>query len=121
MAEFRQKIRKVIAPIAFLVALGVLASQTCRSEMAEATVVVEAAPGTAEVELELLRGKSTERLGFFRGRPMGNPPVVRWSVQADSGDYQLSITTHGPAGTEHESRGIRLEDRATITISLGDR
>ena len=118
MSEARQKIRKVIAPIAFLVALGVLASQTCQSEMAEATVVVEVAPGTTEVELELLRGKSTERLGFFRGRPLGKPPVIRWPVQADSGDYQLSITTHGSAGTEHETRGIRLKDRATITISL---
>lgn len=114
------RVRRILGPIGFLAALAVLATRTCETEMAEATIAVELAPNDNRVELQLMQPNGTEQLAFFLGTPSGDPPVVSWVVQIASGDYDLAITAHGPRGTRNEKRRIELRSRATVRLRLAD-
>ncbi len=117
----RARVRRILGPIAFLAALGVLASRTCEGEMAEATIAVEVAPEDTRVELQLMKPNGTEKLAFFIGAPKGEPPVATWVVQAVTGEYDLAITVHGPRGTRNLSRLVELRNRATVHVrAVGD-
>ena len=114
----RRSLRRVLGPIAFLAAIGLLASRTCASEMAEVTFVVGVAAEVDEVELQLLQPNQTERVAFCRARPSGTPPVAQCDLQVQSGDYDVAITLHGSAGTHNDTRRVTVANRATIRIDV---
>ncbi len=118
-----RKWRRHLASGAFLLALVLLTTRTCRSENASAEVrfrVGQAGAVLRGLEAELFRPGDQEVLGFYRRdfeRGSGHE-AGRWTVHADPGLYRMKIALRTAAGTTKVERGLEIFDGAVVTIDL---
>jgi hypothetical protein len=115
--------RRWLAGAAFLIALAVLSSRTCRSESASAEVrfrVGQAGGDLRQLEAELFRPGDDELIGFYRRSydrgVLGE--AGRWPLRADPGLYRMKIALVSSGGTTRVDRGVDLRDGAVVTIDL---
>jgi hypothetical protein len=115
--------RRWVAGAAFVLAVGLLASRTCQSEVASAEIRFLVGGAGAELQrldVELYRPGDAELVGFYRRtyeRGSG-PDAGRWRLRADSGMYRAEIALRSRAGTTRVERALEIQDRAIITIDL---
>lgn len=115
-----QLIRKRIAPIAFVLALVALATQTCGSESAQVELVFDtgaARDRVAALHVDVFRvGGEPEPVAYFDATP---GPRMRWTLQLDPGDYRLGFRVTMRGGAVHSfDRAIVAENNAVITLAL---
>ena len=113
-------VRKRIAPVAFLLALVVLATRTCGSETASVELVFD--PGAARDRLVRLHvdvhrpGDDGAPVAYFDSAA---GPRMRWTLQLDPGDYRLAFRATLAGGEVRRfDRTIVAEDNAVVTLSL---
>ncbi|MCG8417917.1 MAG: hypothetical protein MJE77_08245 [Proteobacteria bacterium] len=116
-------VKKRIAPLVFLVALTVLATRTCASEMA--TVEITFDLGQARPDVRLFRvdafrhGSETGVLHFERHYSNQGPPSSPTiEARLDPGLYELLFSVTLKSGLQRFERVIDVTDRAEITLRL---
>lgn len=116
--------RRRIAPIAFGVAIVLMARQSCeKGQRTHATFVLDlgAARGEARaVDVELWT--STEMVAELHrhaldGSTIGTP---RFEAVLPGSDGELRIDVALPAGYRHVVRHVHADEGATVTVPLGD-
>jgi hypothetical protein len=118
--------RKRIAPVLFLCMVGLIAYDAWKKEKhagITGTVVIElgeAAPRVREVEAEMfVRGESVSvfRCAALSGAQIGD---CRFEARmpAPDGELRLAIDVGEPA-RRRITRGVHLEDRATVHVDVG--
>lgn len=115
--------RKRIAPIAFILAMGLLIRETCQNnERIHATIVIGA--GEAEANVKSIEAKvivEGETLGELRreAQPGMRIGKARFEVSLPQADGQLIIDVDlGEAEKRHVMRRIHASEGATIDIDL---
>jgi len=122
MAESKRLVwRRRIAPIALVLALGLLATRTCRSESASVEVQFDLGSATdqiRELEVDLLRDPAAAPVGRWSGRP-GEAPIRPWQLRVDPGSYILRfrITLRDGQLVRFE-KATELSDGATVTVPV---
>jgi hypothetical protein len=125
-AESRRVVwRRRIAPIALLIAVGLLASRTCSTERSAIELsfdLGEAAAQVRELEVTVHREPAAETstpLGLWTGRP-GAAPLRPWRIRLDPGRYQLRFRA-----VMADGRLLRFtrpldvsEEEARVSVSL---
>ncbi|HUH03061.1 MAG TPA: hypothetical protein VML75_13785 [Kofleriaceae bacterium] len=116
----RRLLRRVVAPIALVLALALLATQTCASE--PVTVRVRMGIGAAPVEhlrVTILPVDRDEALGYFEQQGRGGPAPV-WRLEISPGSYRLSftVTLRGEPAARRFERRIEARDGAEIFVDL---
>ena len=117
-------IRKRIAPLIFILAMGLLIRETCqKADRAQATVVIEL--GGAEAKVRALDARlivEGEQLStFYRAAPPGlTIGPIRFPVQMPSRDGELQIDVTLDTTTKRIVRTFRATDGAVVTIKIGD-
>ena len=117
-------IRKRIAPLIFILAMGLLIRETCqKAERAQATVVIEL--GGAEAKVRVLDVRLTvegDELGVFhRAAPPGlTIGPIRFPVQMPTRDGELQIDATLETTTKRIVRKFHATDGAVVTIKIGD-
>jgi len=114
--------RRRIAPIAFGVAIAVMARQSCqKQEQAHATIVLDlgaAAPDVRSVDAELWMN-GAEIAQFHRaalaGRAIGTPRFDAVLPAAD-GELRVDVDVHGTH--RHVVRAVHAVEGATVTVPL---
>lgn len=119
--------RRALAGIGFVGAIALLASQTCRSELASTTIRFDlGAPSAAELRslrADLFRGDDPELIGYYErsfGDKGGAAVVGPWTLRADEGTYRLVIEIRSTGGARTAERTLHIEDGASVTIDLTD-
>ena len=120
--SFYQTLRRRIAPVAFLLALAVLAARTCQSDIAEVEIVMDLGPRAGQVEklrVDVFReGENTSVLVLDKNYDAaGATSSPRMRAQLDRGTYHMefSVLLHdGPRRFER----ILLVDASSATIHL---
>lgn len=117
--------RTRIAPIAFIVALAALATQTCRNEMSSVTFYFDFGSRGAvarTLEVEIFRGDDPEPVGRFQETFSATNKATRsrWKTKLDSGTYRLEIRVATDRKTHRFSRSAEVKDGAAITVPLED-
>jgi len=117
-------IRRRIAPLIFILAMGLLIRETCqRADRANATVVIELGGAEAKVrQVDVTLHVDDEELSVFhRVAPSGlTIGPIRFPVQMPSRDGEIRIEVRLDAATKHVVRKIHAEDGATVTVKIGD-
>ncbi len=117
-------IRKRIAPLIFLLAMGLLIRETCqKADRAQATVVIELGGAEAKVRaIDVSLTVDGDNLSVFhRVAPPGlTIGPIRFPVQMPSRDGELQIDARLDTGTKHLVRKIHAEDGAVVTVKIGD-
>ena len=117
-------IRKRIAPLIFLLAMGLIVRDTCqRADRAKATVVIELGGADAKVrQVDVtLRVEDEELSVFHRLAPDGlTIGPISFPVSMPSRDGELRIDVRLDASTKQVVRTIHAEDGATVTVKIGD-
>ncbi len=116
--------RRRIAPIAFGVAIVLMARQSCqKGEREHATFVLDLGAARAEVrqvdaELWMHDGMIAElHVRALDGSPMRTP---RFDAVLPASDGELRIDIDVPAGHRHIVRHVHVDDGATVTVPLAD-
>ena len=117
--------RKRIAPILFLCVVGLIAYDACEKEKhagITGTVVIElgeAAPRVREVEAEMfVRDESVSvfRCAALPGARIGD---CRFEARMPAPDGELRLVIDlGEGARRRLSRGVHLEDRATVHVDV---
>jgi hypothetical protein len=116
--------RRALGGIAFLGAVALLATQTCKSESLEAQIRFRVGDTGAELRslrAELYRGEDPDQIGFYEKNfdQRGSGELVGpWIVRADPGLYRLEITARTASGSRQVTRSVDLVDEAAITVDL---
>ncbi|MGE0395903.1 MAG: hypothetical protein AB7T06_04170 [Kofleriaceae bacterium] len=114
--------RKRIAPIAFILGMGLLVRETCQKEQRiHATIVIRA--GEAEAKVKSIDAKVVvegETLGELHreaapGMRIGD---ARFEVALPEEDAQLIIDVDMEGGARHVLRRIHATEGATIDLDL---
>ncbi len=117
-------LRRRLAPAAFFVALLVLASQTCESELAEVTVVVElgrAAPLIRQLQVDLYEDGAVAPISTFeRTFTSGAPSSVSFTLATTDGAYRVDITATTANEPVWIDRVVTLSSRAAVTVAIED-
>lgn len=125
-SSFRHTLRRRIAPVALLLAVGLLASRTCANETRP--VEIRLALGAAAAQLDTLRvdvfpaGASTGVASFerhLRRQPASGP--LGFQAALDPGTYSLRIEARGASDRTLERAIVvdeQLGDRAVISVDL---
>lgn len=117
-------IRKRIAPLIFILAMGLLIRETCqKADRAQATVVIELGGAEAKVRaLDVSLTVDGDRLSVFhREAPKGlTIGPIRFPVQMPSRDGELQIDATLETTTKHIVRKFRATDGAVVTIKIAD-
>jgi hypothetical protein len=116
----RRLIRKVVAPIALVLALVLLATQTCASE--PVTARIRLGIGAAPVEHLRVTIQPVDRedaLGYFEQEGRRGPAPV-WRLEITPGSYRLSfsVTLHGEPAARRFERRIEVREGAEIFVDL---
>ncbi len=116
--------RRRIAPIAFGIAIVLMARQSCeKGERAHATFVVDLGAARAEaraVDVELWVGAdmiAELHRHALDGSTIGTP---RFDAVLPAPDGELRIDVDLPAGHRHVVRRVHADEGATVTVPLGD-
>jgi hypothetical protein len=124
MVQLSRDWRRWVGGVGFLLALGWLASRSCRSESESASAEIRFEVGSAGSELrrleaELYRPGEEEMLGFYRQSFEGGVTgPARWPLRADAGVYRLEVTLATASQTVEVERAIEIQDGATIRVNL---
>jgi len=117
-------IRKRIAPLIFLFAMGLLVRETCqRADRAQATVVIELGGGAARVRgVDVTLHVGGDELSVFhRVAPPGlTIGPIQFEVSMPSRDGELRIDVTLDTATRRIVRKIHAEDGATVQVPIGD-
>jgi len=114
--------RRRLAPVAFLIALGVLVHQTCQSrDRAEVTVGLDygaAAAQVSHVRADVMVGD--ESVSWFESGPPvpGVPAQFRALIEGGQATVRIEVTT--AAGVRTIERKIVAEGGSAVTLHLGD-
>lgn len=114
--------RKRIAPIAFILAMGLLIRQTCQQEQRiHATVVIDA--GEAEPRVKTIEAKvivQGETYGELRREAAPGMRIgkARFAVALPEADAQLIIDVDLDTEKRHVLRRIHAAEGATIELDL---
>ena len=116
--------RKRIAPIAFLIVLGLIAYDACnKEERTRATIVFDygtAEPRVRAIEAELWMNDArvaqfTRRVALEGGR-IGK---TKYEVSVPAKDGELRIDVELEGGVRKEvTRAVHIEEGATVTVPL---
>jgi len=118
------KMRRRLAPVAFLGALVFLGTRTCGSEMAKVELWFDVGSNTASLtslQVEITRQKEPGEViahfehNFHNASASLQP---RWKLQLDPGMYDLALTVRGKGGVVRVRRVARAVDNAVIRVSL---
>jgi hypothetical protein len=117
-------IRKRIAPLIFLLAMGLLVRETCqKADRAQATVVIELGGAEAKVRaVDVTMHVDGDELSVFhRVAPPGlTIGPIRFPVSMPSRDGELKIDVSLETTTKHVVRKIHAEDGSVVTVQIGD-
>jgi len=114
--------RKRIAPVAFLLVVGLIAYDTCeKQERAQATIVIDlgaAAPRVRSVDAQLI--VAGDEIGTFHraalpGHTIG-PCRFKASMPDEAGELRLTIDVDGDLRTI--VRRVRAEEGATVRVPV---
>ena len=120
--------RRRIAPVAFLLAIGLIARDSCQKDQRTHTTVEldfgDAGPRVRAVDVAVVTGgPDTEPVARFHraaltGGGIGTPRFVL-ALQADDGELQLDVDL----GTAHRSltRRFHAVEGATLHVAMTDR
>jgi hypothetical protein len=115
--------RKRIAPIAFVVAIALLARETCnKQERTHATVILDfgaAEPSVVAVDAQLSIDNamvSTFHHARLPGQSIGKP---RFEAVMGDRDGKLHLDVELTSGHRQLDRDLHVEEGATVTLSLG--
>ena len=117
------KVRR-LASLAFLAALLVLATRTCKGEMATAEIRFTAestGPSMRALDVQLYRAdRPDEVVGFFKKsyKRGAKATAGTWPLTADAGSYRLAIEVTTESGNHRFDRHIDLREGARIIIDL---
>ena len=117
-------IRKRIAPLIFILAMGLIIRETCqKADRAHATVVLEL--GGAEAKVRgvdvTLHVDGDELSVFHRVAPPGlTIGPIQFAVSMPSRDGELQIDVGLETTTKHVVRKIHAEEGAVVTVKIGD-
>ncbi len=117
-------IRKRIAPLIFLLAMGLLIRETCqKADRAQGTVDIEL--GAAESKVRAidvtLLVDGDDLSVFHRVAPPGlTIGPIRFPVSMPSRDGELRIDATLETTTKHIVRKFHAADGAVVTIKIGD-
>jgi hypothetical protein len=116
--------RRRIAPIAFGLAIVLMARQSCdKGERAHATFVLDLGAARAEaraVDVELWIGNDLAaelHRHALDGATIGTP---RFDAVLPTSDGELRIDVTLPSGARHVVRHVHVDEGATVTIPLGE-
>ena len=115
--------RKRLAPIAFVLALGLLIHEQCKGKQRiHATVVIttgSAEPQVLGLDARVLIG--TELLGEVHRTRLDGMQIgeASFPVALPEADARVEIDVRTTDGTQHVVRSIHVEDNATVRIDLG--
>jgi len=114
--------RRRIAPIAFGIAIAVMARQSCqKQEQAHATIVLDFGSAAAEVtavDAELwMNGAEVAQFqrATVAGRAIGTPRFDAVLPAAD-GELHIDVDVHGTH--RHVVRAVHAAEGATVTVPL---
>ena len=117
-------IRKRIAPLIFLLAMGLLVRETCqKADRAQATVVLELGGAEAKVKAVdvTLHVGGDELSVFHRVAPPGlTIGPIRFPVSMPTRDGELKIDVALDTTTKQIVRKFHAEDGAVVTVKIGD-
>jgi len=117
-------IRKRIAPLIFLLAMGLLVRETCqRADRAQATVEIQLGGAEAMVRAVdvTLHVDGDELSVFHRVAPPGlTIGPIRFEVSMPSRDGELRIDVTLDKATKRVVRKFHAEDGATVQVAIGD-
>jgi hypothetical protein len=117
-------IRKRIAPLIFILAMGLLVRETCqKADRAHATVVLELGAAEAKVrQVDVTLHVDGDELSVFhRVAPPGlTIGPIRFDVSMPSRDGELRVDVRLDTATKHVVRKIHAEDGAVMTVKIGD-
>jgi hypothetical protein len=115
--------RRRLAPLGLLLALAVLAHNTCSNDTARATILFLDTARVAPVEsvsAELYQSGQKVPLATFSTRYLGKGDEIgRWELpKLPSGIYELRVELLRRSGVELTQRAVDLREDAEITIDL---
>jgi hypothetical protein len=117
--------RRRIAPIAFGLAIVLMARQSCqKGERTHATFVLDLGAARSQaraVDVELWTGSDMVaelHRHALDGSTIGTPRFD--AVLPGSSDGELRIDVDLPAGPRHVVRRVHADEGATVTVPLGD-
>lgn len=117
-------IRKRIAPLIFILAMGLMIRETCqKADRAQATVVIELGAAEAKVRaIDVMLNVDGDDLSVFhRIAPSGlTIGPIRFPVSMPSRDGELRIDATLEKTTKRITRKFHAEDGAVVTIKIGD-
>jgi hypothetical protein len=117
-------IRKRIAPLIFLLAMGLLIRETCqKADRAQATVVIELGGAEAKVRaIDVSLMVDGDNLSVFHREALPGLTIgpIRFPVQMPSRDGVLQIDARLDTATKHIVRKFHAEDGAVVTVNIGD-
>ena len=117
-------IRKRIAPLIFLFAMGLLVRETCqKADRAQATVVIELGAAESKVRgIDVTLHVGGDDLSVFhRVAPPGlTIGPIRFDVSMPSRDGELRIDVTLEKSIKHIVRKFHAEDGAVTTVKIGD-
>ena len=126
--SFGQTLRRRIAPLAFLLALALLGSRTCASEMTRVEIRLDL--GAAAAHVETLRADvfpadaATGVASFERHLRGQSPGPLGFEAALDPGTYRLRIEARPRAGSSARTLervivvGEQLGERTVISVDL---
>ncbi len=119
----RDALRKKLAPLAFLAALGVLAAQTCQTESASVTVRIElgaAAERVSRIRVDYFRDGQPIDVFLERAVDRMTGAAIEHEMTVPAGGYEARFRVNTAAGWHSFSRRIEIGARATVVVNVED-
>jgi hypothetical protein len=125
--SYRQTLRRRIAPVALLLALALLGSRTCASEMTRVEIRLELGAAAAHVDtlrVDVFPADAAAGVVTFerhlRGKPVHGP--LGFEAALDPGTYRLRIEARAASEVRTLERalvvGEQLGERTVISVDL---
>jgi hypothetical protein len=116
--------RRRIAPIAFALAVGLLAYETCtKQERTHATIVLQlgdAAPNVKSIAAEVTIRDETFAQYYQAATPGSVITLPPFKVSLPEQDAQLRIDAELTTSRTQLTRRIHIEEGATVTVPLAE-
>ncbi len=117
-------IRKRIAPLIFILAMGLVIRETCqKADRAHAAVVIQLGAAEAKVKaIDITLHVGGDELSLFhRVAPPGlTIGPIKFDVSMPERDGELRMDVTLDTTTKHIVRKIHAEEGAVVTVNIGD-
>ena len=111
--------RRRIAPIAFGLAIVLIARDSCnKDQRTHATIVFDAGAGTHVDELDAQMFANGELFGTFKRLDFIGSTKLEASLPAEDGELEIDLVVGGKL--KHTSRHFHAVDASTLTVPLAD-